>query len=103
MEIRLLRYFWTVAQEGTITRAANVLNITQPTLSRQIKELEESLGTALFERKNNRLQLTQAGLFLKERAEEMLQLEEAFLAKKHQQISGNFLISWKRDYWIWRC
>lgn len=48
MEIRLLRYFWAVAQEGNISRAARFLNITQPTLSRQIKELEETIGTPFF-------------------------------------------------------
>lgn len=50
MELRLLRYFWTVAEEKNISKAAKVLHITQPTLSRQIKELEEELGTALFSR-----------------------------------------------------
>lgn len=50
MEIRLLKYFWTVAQEGNISRAAKLLNITQPTLSRQIRELEEQVGMPLFQR-----------------------------------------------------
>lgn len=63
MEIRLLRYFWAVAQEGNISRAARILNITQPTLSRQIKELEESIGRPLFHREKNRLSLTQDGYF----------------------------------------
>ncbi len=63
MEIRLLRYFWAVAQEGNISWAARFLNITQPTLSRQIKELEETIGTPLFYREKNRLRLTQDGLF----------------------------------------
>lgn len=48
MEIRLLRYFWAVAQEGNVSRAARLLNITQPTLSRQIKELEETIGAPCF-------------------------------------------------------
>lgn len=92
MEIRLLRYFWAVAQEGNISRAARILNITQPTLSRQIKELEENIGTPLFQREKNRLSLTQDGYFLKERAEEILALEEkleqAFSAKRNEQLSG---------------
>ncbi|MFR3288790.1 MAG: LysR family transcriptional regulator, partial [Enterococcus casseliflavus] len=50
MEIRLLKYFYTIAEEGTISQAAEVLHITQPTLSRQLKELEDELGTALFTR-----------------------------------------------------
>ncbi len=55
MEIRILRYFWTIAEEGSVSRAAELLHITQPTLSRQLKELEEELGTELFyrEKKNN--------------------------------------------------
>lgn len=92
MEIRLLRYFWAVAQEGNISRAARILNITQPTLSRQIKELEESIGVPLFHREKNRLSLTQDGQFLKERAEEILvldeKLESAFLAQRDKQLSG---------------
>lgn len=69
MEIRLLKYFVTIAEEGTVSRAAQVLHITQPTLSRQLKELEADLDTELFTRQKNRLQLTEAGLFLKSRAE----------------------------------
>lgn len=96
MEIRLLRYFWTVAQEGNITKAAKVLKITQPTLSRQIKELEEQIGVALFRREKKQLILTQEGRFLKERAEEILtlndQLEQAFIDQKQQQLTGTFSI-----------
>lgn len=96
MEIRLLRYFWAVAQEGNISRAARILNITQPTLSRQIKELEETIGTPLFHREKNRLRLTQDGLFLKERAEEILtldeKLEQAFSAQRNEQLSGMITI-----------
>ncbi|MDG3374895.1 LysR family transcriptional regulator, partial [Vibrio parahaemolyticus] len=68
MEIRLLKYFWTVAQEGNISRAAKLLNITQPTLSRQIRELEEQVGMPLFQREKNQLYLLPEGVFLKERA-----------------------------------
>lgn len=63
MEIRLLKYFYTIAEEGTISQAAEVLHITQPTLSRQLKELEDELGTALFTRDNRKMVLTEAGRF----------------------------------------
>ena len=96
LELRLLRYFWTVTQEKTISKAAQVLQITQPTLSRQIKELEEHVGVALFQREKRTLQLTQEGRFLKERAEEILtlndQLEQAFRDQKKQQLTGSFSI-----------
>lgn len=76
MEIRILKYFLTVAREQNITRAAEALHITQPTLSRQIAALEEELGTALFERNNKKITLTKEGLLLKRRALEILELEE---------------------------
>lgn len=96
MEIRLLRYFWAVAQEGNISRASRILNITQPTLSRQIKELEERIGAPLFHREKNRLSLTKDGYFLKERAEEILaldeKLEQAFSAQRNEQLRGTISI-----------
>lgn len=96
MEIRLLRYFWTVAQEGKISRAAKLLNITQPTLSRQIRELEEQVGMSLFHREKNRLYLLPEGIFLKERAEEILQLndklEQDFSNKRKKQLEGTIAI-----------
>lgn len=92
MEIRLLRYFLTVAQEGSISAASKVLHITQPTLSRQIKSLEESLGTTLFNREYN-MQLTSSGMLLKDRAIEILQLvkkvEEEFENQKHETMKGH--------------
>ncbi|WP_010014772.1 LysR family transcriptional regulator, partial [Loigolactobacillus coryniformis] len=82
--------------EGTVSRAAQVLHITQPTLSRQLKELEADLDTELFTRQKNRLQLTEAGLFLKSRAEEILELtaqtQQEFLARKKQLFSGHISI-----------
>ena len=76
MEIRVLRYFWTIAEENSVSKAAEQLHITQPTLSRQLRELETELGTELFTREKNRLKLTEAGLFLKSRAEEILSLTQ---------------------------
>ena len=76
MEIRILKYFLTVAREQNVTRAAEALHITQPTLSRQIAALEEELGTSLFERNNKKITLTKEGILLKRRALEILELEE---------------------------
>lgn len=74
MDIRILHYFVTIAQEKNITRAAERLLITQPTLSRQLKELEEGLGVSLFHRANREMTLTEDGQYLYNRAQEILQL-----------------------------
>ena len=74
MEIRVLRYFLTVVREESITRAADVLHITQPTLSRQIAQMEEELGVRLFNRGTRKIELTSEGLLLRRRAEEILEL-----------------------------
>lgn len=79
MEFRVLRYFLAVARQGNITRAADELHVTQPTLSRQLQDLEKELGTPLFIRARHRMELTEAGLYLKARAEEMTLLEEKTL------------------------
>lgn len=96
VELRLLRYFYTIAEQQNISKAAEVLHITQPTLSRQLKGLEDELGTPLFERKRNQLELTQAGLFLRSRAEEILQLTQQttqeFEDRKNQLFSGHISI-----------
>lgn len=74
METRLLRYFLTVAHEENITRAAEVLHITQPTLSRQLVQLEEETGVTLFIRGKRKITLTPEGMLLRRRAEEILSL-----------------------------
>ena len=76
MELRVLRYFLTIAREQNITKAAEVLNITQPTLSRQIIQLEQELGKKLFNRDKGKIRLTNDGMLLKRRAEELLDLAE---------------------------
>lgn len=76
MEFRILKYFLTVAREGNMTKAAETLYITQPTLSRQIAELEEEIGTPLFVRSNRNVTLTDAGVLLRRRVEELLALED---------------------------
>ena len=72
MEIRVLRYFLTIAREGSITSAAEQLHITQPTLSRQIKDLEDVLGQKLFHRSSHSMKLTQEGFIFRQRAEEIV-------------------------------
>ena len=74
MELRVLHYFLTVAQEGNITRAAYLLHITQPTLSRQLMDLEKELGVLLFQRGKRQVTLTDAGILLQQRAKEITTL-----------------------------
>ena len=62
MELRVMKYFLAVAEEGNITKAADRLHLTQPTLSRQLRELEEELGAPLFVRGKRRIALTEAGV-----------------------------------------
>ena len=77
MDLRQLRYFLAVAEEGQVTGAAKRLNMEQPPLSRQMKLLEQELGVALFDRSGKRLTLTHAGELLRRRAEQLLgQLHE---------------------------
>lgn len=76
MEIRVLNYFLMVAREENITRAAEILHITQPTLSRQIAQLEKELGVKLFQRSNHNIILTDDGMLLKRRAQEFMLLAE---------------------------
>ena len=74
MEIRVLQYFLVVAREQSITAAAHSLHLSQPTLSRQLHDLEEELGKPLFERGSRKITLTEEGMILKKRAEEILEL-----------------------------
>ena len=79
MEIRVLRYFLETAREGNMTRAAERLYISQPTMSKQLKELENELGVKLFTRSNYNIKLTEAGMLLRERAEDILSLVDKAL------------------------
>ena len=74
MELRVLQYFLVVAREENITRAAAFLNITQPTLSRQLMQMEEELGVKLFHRGKHNILLTEEGLLLRRRAQEIVDL-----------------------------
>ena len=95
METRVLRYFLAVAREENISRAAEVLHITQPTLSRQLSQMEEELGVILFERGTRRIRLTDAGVLLRRRAEEIIGLidkTEKELAEQEALIDGHVTI-----------
>lgn len=76
MELRVLRYFLAVAREENITKAAALLHVTQPTLSRQIQQLEEELGVKLFRRSQYRVILTDDGMLLRRRAQEIVELAD---------------------------
>ncbi|WP_443863802.1 LysR family transcriptional regulator [Fusobacterium ulcerans] len=76
MELRVLRYFLAVVKEESITAASETLHVTQPTLSRQLMELEEEFGKKLFIRGNRKITLTDEGILLRKRAEEIVELVE---------------------------
>ena len=95
MDIRTMQYYLAVVREGTISAAAEALHVAQPSLSRQMKDLEEELGVSLFERGNRKITLTEEGMVLRKRAEEMVRLmqmteEEISSIKNH--ISGSVRI-----------
>jgi len=95
MELRLLRYFLTVAKEQSFTKAAEQLHITQPTLSRQMAAFEEDLGITLFIRNGKKISLTDEGILLKRRALEILNLEERTLEElkgKEEVVEGTITI-----------
>lgn len=76
MELRVLNYFLMVAREENITKAAQLLHVTQPTLSRQLMQLEEELGVQLFHRGKHSVRLTEEGMLLRRRAQELVSLSE---------------------------
>ena len=95
MELRVLRYFLAVAQEESISGAADYLHLTQPTLSRQLMDLEEELGKKLFIRGSRKVRLTEDGLLLRTRAREIVELGEnsdsAFWGSK-EAVAGDVYI-----------
>lgn len=95
MEIRVLRYFLAIAGEGSITNAANLLHLTQPTLSRQIHDLEKELGQKLFTRSSHSMTLTAEGMILRKRAEEIISMvdkTEAEFNYMENAIGGDIYI-----------
>lgn len=95
MELRVLNYFLAIAREENFTKAAQQLHVTQPTLSRQIAQLEEELGVELFVRSNHNIILTEDGMILKRRAQELLSLADKtkrdFLHKE-ENLAGTISI-----------
>ncbi len=95
MELRVLQYFLAVAREQNISAAAQSLHLTQPTLSRQLKELEEELGKQLMVRGSRKIVLTEEGMLLRKRAEEILDLvgrTEKEIAQSDDTVSGDIYI-----------
>ncbi len=95
MELRVLKYFLMVAREENITKAAALLHITQPTLSRQLMQLEEELGVKLFRRSKHSNILTEDGMLLKRRAQELVSLSNKTiqeLSHKDTMLSGEIAI-----------
>ena len=95
MDIRVLRYFLAICQEGNMSRAAQVLHVTQPTLSRQIADLERELGCTLFVRGSRAVTPTEKGLYLRRRAEEIIALAdqtELDLSRDDAVVEGDVYI-----------
>lgn len=95
MELRVLQYFLAVAREQNISAAAQSLHLTQPTLSRQLKELEDTLGKQLMIRGNRKITLTENGILLRKRAEEILDLvnrTEKEIMQSDEIITGDIYI-----------
>ena len=95
MEFRVLKYFLMVAREENITKAAALLHLTQPTLSRQLMQLEAELGVKLFHRSKHSIILTEDGMLLKRRAQEIVSLSDKTvqeLSHKEDVLSGEIAI-----------
>lgn len=95
MDIRVLQYFLAVAREESITKAAETLHMTQPPLSRQLKDLEHELGKQLLIRGSKKVTLTEDGILLRKRAEELVDLMEktkSELSSSNENITGEVYI-----------
>lgn len=95
MELRVLRYFVQIARDESITRAAKALHISQPTLSKQMKDLEAELGVRLFIRSNHSVRLTEDGIRLRLRAEDLLAMADQTMnefLRRDRSISGDIRI-----------
>lgn len=95
LDLRVLRYFVTVASEGNVTRAADLLHLTQPTLSRQISQMERALGVSLLDREGRGIKLTRQGELLYARATELLELAEKAereVTSSSQELAGHVAV-----------
>lgn len=95
MELRVLQYFLAVTREQSISGAAEALHLSQPTLSRQIKDMEDELGKQLFIRGNRNITLTEEGMILRKRAEEILELvkkAEDEISLSAESVAGDITI-----------
>lgn len=103
MEIRVLRYFLEIAREGNMTRAAEILHVSQPTLSKQMKELELTLGKKLFRRRSTSVSLTDEGMLLRKRAEDILDMVDKTV-NEFQELDnvtgGDVVIGCAESYYI---
>ena len=100
MDIRVLRYFIAVATQENISVAANALHLSQPTLSRQLNNLEEELGTTLFVRGNRKITLTDEGMFLLDRAKEIVDLiekQKLILTKNLKLLVEKFILELEKQ------
>ena len=103
LEIRVLRYFLEIAREENMTKAAERLHVSQPSLSRQMKELEAELGQKLFHRSNYSIHLTNEGMLLRKRAEDLLEMTDKIEAEFHsldQMTGGEVFIGCAESYLI---
>lgn len=103
MEIRVLRYFLEIAREENMTKAAERLHVSQPSLSRQMKELEEELGKKLFYRSSYSIHLTDEGMLLRKRAEDLLEMAdkiEAEFRSLDQMTGGDIYIGCAESYLV---
>ena len=95
MELRVLKYFLIVAREGNITKAAELLHVSQPAISRQLAQLEEELGIKAFTRSNHHIVLTEEGMLLRRRAQEIVDLAEKTrldFQKETEELTGEIAI-----------
>ena len=103
MEIRVLRYFLEIAREGNMTRAADILHVSQPTLSKQMKELEAVLGKKLFRRSSASVSLTDEGMLLRDRATDILDMVDKTIDEFQRLddiMGGDVIIGCAESYHI---
>lgn len=105
MEIRVLRYFLEIAREENMTRASENLHISQPSLSKEMKKLEYELGKKLFRRGSNCMKLTDEGMLLRKRAEDILEMTDKTIAEFHSldEINGGDIYIGCAESWQIRC